>query len=97
MDTVSIKVSIAGRSYPLTVKKTETDDVTKASKMIAERMSEYEGKYTVRDKQDLLAMCALQIATRNAQLEKKSIQGEEQLSEQLEEMETFLSGYLKKV
>ena len=96
MENISIKVSIGGRSYPLTVKKEESEDAVKASKLINERIKEYAENYTVSDKQDLLAMCALQIATQNIQFEKKVVQDENELAEELQDMESFISGYLKK-
>ena len=96
MENISIKVSIAGRTYPLTVKKEESEDVQKASKLINERIKEYAENYTVSDKQDLLAMCAFQIATQNIQFEKKVVRDKSELAEELQDMESFISRYLKK-
>ena len=62
MANLSIKVSIANRVYPLTVKPEEEEGVRKAARLINDRIKDYEENYAVRDKQDLLAMCVLQFA-----------------------------------
>ncbi len=63
MKDLSIKVTIANRIYPLTVKSEEEEAIRQAVKEIEEMIREYEQSYAVKDKQDLLAMCALQYAT----------------------------------
>lgn len=93
---ISIKVTIAGRTYPLTVKREEEEGVRKAAKLINDRVKEYEDNYAVRDKQDPLAMCALQLASQNIVLEGKSAGEAEGLASRLTEMEAFVSDYLKK-
>ena len=62
MEELSIKVNIAGRTYPLTIKRSEEETVRKAAKMLNDNMAHLEANYAVRDKQDLLAMTALQYA-----------------------------------
>lgn len=69
-----IKVTIGNRVYPLTIKnETEEEGVRKAVAKINELIKRFEENYEVRDKQDVLAMCALQFAT---QRELKSINSE---------------------
>jgi cell division protein ZapA len=41
----------------------EEEGVRKATKLINDKIKDYEENFAVRDKQDLLAMCALQLAT----------------------------------
>lgn len=94
MSELSITVSIAGRTYPLTVKGDEHALILKAAGMINDKVKEYEETYSVRDKQDLLAMCALQLATHNLALEKRPSPPAEELVGKLAEMDTLLSGYL---
>ncbi|MCB0431126.1 MAG: cell division protein ZapA [Flavobacteriales bacterium] len=61
-DTLSIKLTIAGRIYPLSIQHGDEDGMRKAAADINERIKDYESKYAHRDKQDLLAMCALEFA-----------------------------------
>jgi cell division protein ZapA len=68
MGEVSIKVNIAGRIYPLTVNELEEAGVRRAEQAIEESIQLFQKNYAVKDKQDLLAMAALQMA---AKTEKK--------------------------
>ena len=60
---LSIKVIIAGRTYPLTIDRNEEESIREAVKMINDNIKIFESNYAVKDKQDLLAMVALQMAT----------------------------------
>ncbi len=72
MKDLSIKVNIAGRMYPLTVQQDEEESIRKAVKAIDEMVRDYEQNYAVKDKQDLLAMVALQYATQVVNLNEKT-------------------------
>ena len=63
MDELSIKVSIGGRTYPLTIQRDEEEIIRKAAKKVEDTLLQFQQNYAVRDKQDLLAMVALQMAT----------------------------------
>ena len=67
-DKLKIKISIADRVYPLTVEMTQEESLRAAAKKIDAMIKQFEENYAVRDKQDVLAMCALQFAS---QLEQK--------------------------
>jgi cell division protein ZapA (FtsZ GTPase activity inhibitor) len=67
MSSVSIKIVIAGRTYPLTVGLHEEENIRAAAKKIEESLLFFQQNYAVRDKQDLLAMAALQFATESVQ------------------------------
>jgi len=74
-ETLKIKVNIADRVYPLTVKVEEEEGVRKAVKKINELIKKFEQNYAVRDKQDVLAMGALQFASK---LEVKNLYNEKE-------------------
>ena len=69
-DKLKIKLSIADRVYPLTINPEQEEGLRKAAKKIEAMIKQFEQSYAVRDKQDVLAMCALQFA---AQTEQKDI------------------------
>ncbi len=69
-EPLKIKLSIADRVYPLTINPSQEEGLRLASKKIEEMIKRFEQSYAVRDKQDVLAMCALQFA---AQVEQKNI------------------------
>jgi cell division protein ZapA len=69
-DQLKIKLSIADRIYPLTINPEQEEGLRLATKKIEQMIRRFEKSYAVRDKQDVLAMCALQFAT---QVEQKEI------------------------
>lgn len=95
MEELSVKVVIAGRTYPLTIKRSEEEGVRKAAKLVNESIRKYEENYSVRDKQDLLAMFALQTASQNLEFESKAGAQNQEISQQLVEIDKFVSDYLK--
>lgn len=60
---LSISVIIADRPYRLKVQKSQEELIRKAATMINNTMKELSGTYHYKDRQDLLAMSALQFAT----------------------------------
>ncbi|WP_299667533.1 cell division protein ZapA [uncultured Polaribacter sp.] len=65
MEKLKINIVIAGRTYPLSVNNTkEEEGMRKAATAINKLISMYEQNYAVSDKQDVLAMCALQFASK---------------------------------
>ncbi len=62
-EQLKIKLSIANRVYPLTIAPSQEEGLRKAAKKIETMISQFEQNYSVRDKQDVLAMCALQFAS----------------------------------
>lgn len=92
MRNLSIKVIIANRPYPLTVSNEQEEEaIRKAAKRINDILKDYESKYAVKDKQDLLAMCALEFATKSIEIESKSVSEDDGLLEELEGLEALVS------
>jgi cell division protein ZapA (FtsZ GTPase activity inhibitor) len=65
MSKLSVKVVIAGRTYPLTVSEGEEIKVQKAAEEINKSIQYLQDNYAVKDLQDLLAMASLQLVTKN--------------------------------
>jgi cell division protein ZapA len=63
-EKLKIKLSIADRVYPLTIDPKQEEGLRKAAKNIESLVKKFEQNYAVRDKQDVLAMCALQFASK---------------------------------
>lgn len=66
MSKLSIKVVVAGRTYPLTVSEDEVQKVEDAAKDINKAVKLLQDNYAVKDMQDLLAMTALQLAVKES-------------------------------
>lgn len=95
-EKLKIKISIADRVYPLTVDFAQEEGLRSASKKIDSMIKQFEENYAVRDKQDVLAMCALQFAS---QLEQKQIDTSTENVESLEKLKKIndlLAVYLNK-
>nr|WP_297307505.1 cell division protein ZapA [uncultured Flavobacterium sp.] len=83
-EKLKIKISIADRVYPLTVDPVLEEGLRSASKKIDLMIKQNEENYAVRDKQDVLAMCALQLASLQ---ENKKIQSTEDFQEALKRLQ----------
>lgn len=93
-DQLKIKLSIADRLYPLTINPAQEEGLRSASKKIVQMIKKFEKSYAVRDKQDVLAMCALQFA---AQVEQKAIDKDndtQHIEEKLEALNNMLHEHL---
>lgn len=94
MGKLKIKISVADRVYPLNIEPEQEEGLRKAAKTIDQLIKQFEQSYAVRDKQDVLAMCALQFA---AQMEQKGIDSEKAQSEleaRLRALDTLLGEQL---
>lgn len=63
MSQKSIKISIGGRVYPLTITEKEEQTVLKSAAKIEENINKLQSQYGIKNSQDLLAMTALEFAT----------------------------------
>ena len=91
MAELSIKVSIANRVYPLKINIEEEEAIRKAVKLLNDKLKEYEDNYSVKDKQDLLAMCAVMFATQIVKNENKTLIDGDSFEHQLAELEALLA------
>jgi cell division protein ZapA (FtsZ GTPase activity inhibitor) len=93
-EKLKIKISIADRVYPLTVELSQEEGLRSASKKIDVMMKQFEENYAVRDKQDVLAMCALQFASQSEQKQiDNSVNGEETI-DRIKKINALLDQYL---
>ncbi|MDY0090173.1 MAG: cell division protein ZapA [Flavobacteriaceae bacterium] len=95
-EKLKIKISIADRVYPLTVDLSQEEGLRKASKKIDMMIKQFEQNYAVRDKQDVLAMCALQFASQVEQSQLSKTEESETAKLRLQQIDDFLAEYLAK-
>ena len=94
-EKLKIKISIADRVYPLTVDMSQEEGLRSASKKIDTMMKQFEENYAVRDKQDVLAMCALQFASQVEQkMVNNAIDGTESIT-RLKKLNALLDKHLE--
>ncbi|MCX6189322.1 MAG: cell division protein ZapA [Bacteroidetes bacterium] len=65
----TLKVTIAGKEFPLTVDESTHNEVLQAAESINQKILQHQQQFKV-DVKDALAMCALEFATLNCQLQK---------------------------
>ncbi len=92
MSELSIRVNIAGRTYPLTIEREEEEQVRKAARYIDEKIGELKEQYAVNDMQDYLAMVALELST---QVQKPVKDAPDGLEDKVDEIGKLLHSYLK--
>jgi cell division protein ZapA len=94
MGEKSVKINIAGRTYPITVEAREEAFVFEAAKRINARVAQLESSFAVQDKQDLLAMTALQFATQYLEAQPKANDDTAGIIAGLEEVDALLDAHL---
>ena len=93
-EKLKIKISIADRVYPLTIDPRQEEGLRKAAKSIEKLLKQYEQSYAVRDKQDVLAMCALQFASKVEQGSLDDQKDDILVTEKLVAMQQLLDKYI---
>ena len=95
-ESLKIKVTIGDRVYPLTIREEgEEEGIRIAVNKINELLKKFEQNYEVRDKQDVLAMCALQFASEQEVKNVYKVQDTEKIENKLKNMDQILDSYLK--
>jgi cell division protein ZapA len=83
MSEFSISIIIADRPYKLVVDKEQEELFRNSAKLIDKRIKEYSVSYAFKDKQDLLAMVALESTVSFLQNEQTSRDTERLLNDKL--------------
>ena len=95
-DKLKIKLTLADRVYPMTITADQEASLRASAKKIDAMIKQLEKNYAVRDKQDVLAMCALQYAAQlEKQSENKEVEGSEsiKINEFIELIDLHLATY----
>jgi len=95
MDQISINISIADRPYRLTIKREEEERVRRAAAVINDGIREYAKHFAYKDRQDLLAMAALQFAASSLLFESEVAFRDHHMVDKLKSIDELLSVYLK--
>jgi len=90
MEEQSITVTIADRPYKLTVKREDEEIFREATKYINDRLKSYAANFSFKDKQDLLAMVALQYTTNSLRNERVLAFRDKELAEKLAHLNNML-------
>ena len=91
MDKLSIKLHVANRIYPMKIERKSEEFIRNAIKTIEERLKFYEENYAIKDKQDLLAMCLIEYASKFESINNEKVVDDDGLNEKLAKIESLLS------
>ena len=96
MEEVSVSLTIAARPYQLTIEEGNINLFNQAAMIIDNRIKAYSDTYSFRDKQDLLAMVALEYIVAAMQNQNPAPVNDDQWITWLNEIDTFLADYMVK-
>ena len=91
MDELTISVSIADRPYRMTIKRDEEEIVRKAADEINKNIKHYSNNFAFNDRQDLLAMVALEKATSALMSKTEIVDADQKILSTLSEIDNILS------
>jgi cell division protein ZapA len=91
MRDLSIKIKIADREYPMTVKADEEERVRRAGKLINERLRSYREKFGIDDKQDLLSMVAFDALIDRLSIEDNAHEADESVLDKISAINHLIS------
>jgi len=95
MNTLSIRLKIADREYPMTVEASEEERIRKASKLINDKLKAYKEEFGIEDNQDLLAMVAFDALIDQLRNNEKHSEVDEAVVDKLEQLNQVLNGVAK--
>ena len=89
--SLKIKINIANRIYPMTINRDAEENIRKSVKKIEERLKFYEKNYAIKDRQDLLAMCLIEIAAKLESINDSKTKDNNDVEIKLSSIESALS------
>lgn len=92
-ETVSIKVKIADRIFPIRVTLEEEVYIRKAAKLVEDKILDLRSRYGIVDTKDALAMIALELATESAKKESKTLIEDNGITDKINHISELLKAY----
>ena len=96
MKELSISITVADRPYKLVIENEHEELFRKAAKLIDKRIKDYSSSYAYKDKQDLLAMMAIEYTTSYLQNERTASESDHNLTSKLSTIDTALAEILQR-
>ena len=93
-DLLKIKVTIADRVYPMSISANQELALRSSAAKINSTIKKLEQNYAVRDKQDVLAMCALQYAAKLEQNDNNINSSKDKYNEKVSELINIIDVHL---
>ncbi len=94
METLSIRLKIGDREYPMKVKAQDEAKIRRAGKLINEKIKRYREEFGLDDKQDLLAMVAFDSMMEALELKEAHSEDSEKVKTTIQEINAQLTSIL---
>lgn len=94
MDTLSIRIKIGDRDYPMKVRAEDEARIRRAGKLINDRLKRYREEFGLDDRQDLLAMVAFDCMVETMELSEMSSEDSEKVTSTIQQINDSLSSVL---
>ncbi|AEL24590.1 MULTISPECIES: cell division protein ZapA [Cyclobacterium] len=94
MDTLSIRIKIGDREYPMKVKTDEEARIRRVGKLINDKIKKYREEFGLEDRQDLLAMVAFDCMVEFLEIKEDHTEGSEQVKQVLQHVNKNLESLL---
>ena len=94
MDTLSIRIKIGDREYPMKVKVDDEAKIRRAGKLINDKLKRYREEFGLDDRQDLLAMVAFDCMVEAMEVNEVNSEDSEQISSTLSSINNQLKSLL---
>ena len=94
MEKLNIKIPLANRLYPMKINNSEEKTIRLAAFKIQKMLENLKVKYSVKDDQDLLAMCALQLCVKIEKLDLKKDFLDKKVVDNISEIKKSISNIL---
>ncbi|WP_194776172.1 cell division protein ZapA [Pararhodonellum marinum] len=94
MDTLSIRLKIGDREYPMKVKAEDEAKIRRAGKLINDKLKRYREEFGLDDRQDLLAMVAFDCMVETMEMSEINSEGSEQIKSAIIDINDQLASLL---
>ncbi len=94
METLSIRLKIGTREYPMSVTMEDEAKIRLAGKLINEKLKKYKEEYGLDDSQDLLAMVAFDCMVESLESNEVNAEDSAKIKESLTQINTLLTDSL---
>ena len=94
MEKLNIKISLANRLYPMAINSSEEKLIRLSAAKIEKILKNFKENYSVKDDQDLLAMCALHLCVKLENLSISKKKSDQQIIQDVLDIKNSISSLI---
>ncbi len=91
INKINIKIEVAGRQYPISTPREDEEALRRVRDEIVGMIKNYRENYEVRDMQDILALCVIQLGMNVEKQKKRNEELIKNMTEKLNNLSEILS------